>query len=114
MKKIPAIVEGKITKQKAMLDAGYSKETAREQSSVLGSIGIETAMQKALRKANVTEERLSVVIDEGLELPAANPTRLGYVKTSAELLDVVPAKKGELELKGSINLTQLYDDSKGA
>lgn len=111
IEQIPEIIEGKKTKKQAILDAGYKESTAREQQQVLGNIGIESVMQAALRKAQVTEDKLSEKISEGLEATRLYgqhgeietedyATRHKYVVTAAEFLNAFPDKNIHLKLEG--------------
>lgn len=110
---LPAIVSGKKTAKKALLDAGYSKNVADKQAAaVLGSAGVRTPMQEALQKAGVTVEKIAEKINAGLdakrkfavhdgedvtyEFDDDYATRHKYVVTAAELHDVFPTKKVEI------------------
>lgn len=97
IKQIPAVVAGKKTKKQALLDAGYSEGSARQQQEALGSLRTNTAMQEALRKAGVTEDKLAHVIAGGLDaMKDRQPdhhARHKFVVTAAELRDDFPAKK---------------------
>lgn len=113
IEQIPAIVAGKKTKKKALMDAGYSEKTADKGSKeIFGSDGVRTPMQEALEKAGVTITKIAAKINEGLaakrkfavhdgddvsyEYDDDYATRHKYVVTAAELHDVFPTKKVEI------------------
>lgn len=90
---------GRMTLTDAILQAGYSPETARQQQNAVGSLRNNEKIQAALRKAGVTEDVLAEKIAEGLDAtegkldkPDFN-VRHKYVATGAELLDAFPSKK---------------------
>lgn len=86
---IPAITTGKLTVEQALRDAGYSPSTARQQTKMVESVRHSSAMQEALRKAGVTEERVASKIRRGMDGFGA----FNFTKLAAELLDGFPAKK---------------------
>lgn len=89
----PAITAGKMTVEAALKAAGYSDSTAKQQTRTVEAVRNSSAMQEALRKAGVTEQRVAEKVGWGI---AANgPVGLGYTKLAAELLDAFPSKKFE-------------------
>lgn len=56
------------TLKAAMLDAGYSENTANDQTAeVLGNPRVRTTIREAMEKEGVDENRLTKIISEGLE-----------------------------------------------
>jgi len=111
-KMAPAIALGTISKQEAMLKAGYTPETAHQQSSVLGSLRTNTAMQAALRKAGFTEELIAESLMEGVNTLRAGRPKLGYIQAGAELLDVVPSQKHQVEVTQPMTYTDVEQKAK--
>ena len=127
---MPVVESGKMTLQAAMLEAGYSKSTAHQQSSVLGQIRTNSKMQDALEKAGFTEEYLAAGIVEGtmavdgqlkvitkhedgeeeVEFVGApdHTSRVRYYKLGAELKDAFPAKK---QLNADVGVEQMLDEA---
>jgi hypothetical protein len=97
---LPKIESGEMTKTAAILQAGYTESSAREQSRVMGSIGNNAVMQAALRKAGVNEDLLSQSIREGLTADEKGTpdyrTRSVYVKIGADLLDAFPTQRHQI------------------
>ncbi len=112
VEQIPFIIDGSKTKKQAILDAGYSENSSREQTTILGSPGIETAMQKALRKVGFDETTIADKIKEGLNAHRVFPMGSGesvylesapdydaqhkFLVTGTKLLNVMPTDKVEL------------------
>ena len=94
---LPLVEAGKMTRMEAMKRAGYADSTAREQSTVMGQIGNNGAMQAALRKVNVTEERLAGEIDKELK-KASGHVKKGYVELGTKLLDAMPTQRHNVEV----------------
>lgn len=92
---IPKIATGEMSKTNALLQAGYSKGSSKQQQGPLGSVRIQSIMQQALRKAGVTEERIAIKIGKGMDSYAPN-VGLGFTKLAAELMDAFPTKKIEI------------------
>lgn len=68
-KLIKNLLSGKFkTLKAAMLDAGYSENTADDQAArLVGSSRVCTAMQEAMAKDGVNENRLTKIISQGLD-----------------------------------------------
>ena len=106
-----------------MREAGYKESTVQNHAEVMGSVRVQSEMQKALEDAGVSLPLLAERIMDGLG--AMKEVRLGrtedaanrhqYVGTAAELPDVFPAKKteGKMVHSGAISLSNRYDDSGG-
>lgn len=92
---LPAIAAGTITKKDALLKAGYSEGSSNQQQGPLGTVRIQTAMQKALKDAGVTEERIAKKIGKGMD-SVFPQVGLGFTKLAAELIDAFPSKKIEI------------------
>ena len=116
---MPKVEAGEITQEEALKQAGYADSTARQQTTVLGSLRQNTKMQEALKKAGFTEDYLAEGIvqgtkaidgsmkvvrvlvdaageqlDEEIEIRAKPDYRARgiYYKLGAELMDAFPAK----------------------
>lgn len=125
----PRVESGELTKQEAMLQAGYSEESARQQRNVYGALRSNTKMQKALKKAGFTEEYLAEGIVAGTQATEAGKrvqkeddgaytveerpdykARGIYYKLGAELLDAFPNK---VNLNADVGIEALLDDAEG-
>lgn len=108
---MPEVESGRMTMKAAMLKAGYAESTANEQSVILGQIGNNAAMQKALRDNGFDESYLAQGILEGTKAtePGKKVTKDDtgaliiedrpdhrargiFFKLGAELLNVEPPK----------------------
>ena len=110
IEQLPAIVEGKKTKKAALLEAGYSENTADKQAEqILGSSGVRPEVEKAMRKAGITMDKLMKKLEEGLDASRGLAIKIGgettidnspdfltrhkYIETSLKLKDAFPATK---------------------
>lgn len=90
---------GKVTAKKAMIDAGYSPNTAKAKA---GETLAKVGFPELLDKMGITDERLSQVIEEGLRAKKDNsnipdqPTRHKFLETSLKLKSKFPSEKTEL------------------
>lgn len=111
VKLLPKVAAGDMTMKAAMLKAGYAESSANEQSETLGSLGNQRRMQEALRNAGMTEEYIAKEIVKDTKKLSPGATRLGYLKASTELLDVIPSKKidGKMNVTGRIKLGDIVD-----
>ena len=139
------LLSGKFkTLKAAMLDAGYSENTADDQTAeVLGNPRVRTAMQEAMVKDGVDENRLTKIISEGLDATkvisamvvapsgegmkdAGGTTkdfievpdyiaRHKFLETALELRGDYPDKKSKLEVTGSFEswLRKIKDRKQG-
>jgi len=95
VKLLPLVETGELTKTEALRRAGYAESTANEQTQVLGALGNNAVMQEALRKVNVTEDRLAEEIDKELKRSGGHVKR-GYIELSTKLLDAMPSQKHDV------------------
>ncbi|PQO47398.1 hypothetical protein [Blastopirellula marina] len=115
---MPEVEAGRMTKQQAMLEAGYADSTAHQQSTILGGLRTNTKMQEALQKAGFTEEYLATGIVDGTM--ATRPSFYGdkadyqargvFYKLGAELMDAFPAKK---TINAEVGVEQILDEVEG-
>lgn len=127
---MPEVEAGNMTLKDAMLKSGYSEETAKQQSTILGGLRSNTKMQEALKKAGFTEDYLAEGIVEGTGAVdgklkvitktedgeeevdfVGNPdynARARYYKLGAELLDAFPAKKS---INADVGVEELLDEA---
>ncbi len=109
------VVLGQMTQKEAILQAGYSESTAKQQSSVLGEVRSNTAMQEALRKVGFDEDFIAEELAEGATTLGHGPTKLAYINSGSKLLDVVPSQKVDknLNVTGRVHLGAIVDDLDG-
>ena len=63
---VKEVVAGK-SKQQAAITAGYSPTTAKNAYDKVEKVGVKKAIEKALEKAGLTEDRIAAKINEGME-----------------------------------------------
>lgn len=105
----PAIAAGSISVEEAMKRAGYSAGSARQQSKVMSGVRHSSAMQNALRKAGVTEEKLAGKIKDGLK-SYNKDTIHKFVQLAAKLLDAFPAERN---IVGIGTVEEALDEAEG-
>lgn len=114
-KAIANVVENGGNVSKAMRDAGYSHETAKNPNKLTGSKSWEELMDE-----NFGDEKIQSLIEEGLyaDKPAGEqgtvpdyPTRHKYIDTVMKLKDKYPAQKKAVDLtSGGEKLSISFDD----
>ena len=89
---LPAVATGDMTMEAALLKAGYSKSSARQQSDAIGNLRQNSVMQNALRDNGIDEKTVASKIKKGLDT-FDKDTMFKFTKLAAELLDAFPATK---------------------
>lgn len=117
IEQLPEIIAGKKTKKQALIDAGYSAKTAdKGPEDVLGSDGVRGEVLKALKKHNITLDRISQKIEEGMDATREGDDdyaiRHKYVVTALELHDAFPSKKFDVTTHEPLTYDNLEGQTK--
>ncbi len=107
IEQLPLIVTGKRTKADSMRRAGYKESSVNQHSMVFGSLRVNSAMQEALRKVGVTEDRIADKIEAGMN----GKECFVFTKLAAELLDAFPAKK---QINTDVSIADLIKAQEGS
>lgn len=110
VKLMPLIAAGKLTVEAALKRAGFAESTAKQQKRVQDLVRGNSVMQEELKKAGLTEQFIAKEIAGDIKKLKPGRPKLGYLQTTAELIDAFPAKKLDHTLRGVDDLLDEAED----